>query len=198
MTPKDWIAPGVIVAIMTVWLALSAGRFASIDNQYAAIAARINELDGKLDRSINRSSAADNQHGDIIKMIAGLEAKLDRSISAIAAADNQYADIAKKVTELDSKLDRSIGAIAAADNQYADIAKRVTELDDKFDRNMSGLSGRLDRVAQQQTALVGQLGEMQEELNFLKKLLESIRDKSEATPVQPAPQPPITSSGSGD
>jgi len=200
MTPRDWIAPGVIVAIMTVWLTLSAGRFSSIDNQYADIAASIDELDAKLDRSTSAISATDNQHGDIAKMIAELEAKLDRSISAISAADNQHGDIAKMIAELEAKLDRSIRAISAADNQYAAIAKRVTELDAKFERNVSSLTGRFDTVGQQQTAVAGQLGDMQTELNVLKGLLESVRDKLEATPVQPAPQPPQppTTTSSGD
>ena len=75
MTARDWIAPGVIVAIMTVWLTLSAGRFASIDNQYADIAARIDELEAKLDRSSSVISATDNRHANIANTIAGVEAE---------------------------------------------------------------------------------------------------------------------------
>ena len=129
MTPRDWIAPGVIVAIMTVWLALSAGRFASIDNQYAGIVARINELEAKLDRNISAISAANSQHADIAKTMAGLEVRLDRSTSAISAAGDQYNDIVKMVAGLEAKMDRGISAISAANNQYADIAKTIAARD---------------------------------------------------------------------
>lgn len=195
MKPRDWIGPGVIVAIMTVWLALSAGRFASIDDQYRDIAARIYELEVKLDRSINRFSATDDRHADIAKRIAELEVKLDRGVGAISAADKQHTDIAKMVTELEAKLERSIRASSAADNPYADLAKRVGELDAKFDRDSNSSSARLEQVVQHQTALAAQLGEMHTELNILKRLMESVRDKFQATPAQPAPLPPTTSPG---
>jgi chromosome segregation ATPase len=193
MKPRDWIGPGVIVAIMTVWLLLSAGRFASIDDQYRDIAVRIYELEVKLDRTINRFSATDDRHADIAKRIAELEAKLDRSVGTVSAADKQHSDIAKTVAELDAKLERSIGAVAAADNHHTDLAKRVGELDAKFGRDSNSSSARLEQVVQQQAALAGQLSAMLSELNNLKRLLESVRDKVEATPVQPALQPPTAS-----
>jgi chromosome segregation ATPase len=196
MTPKDWIAPGVIVAIMTVWLILSGGRFASIDNQYADIAARLTELDAKLDRSMYGISATENQHGDITKRITELEAKLDRSINSIPAAESQHGDIAKRLAELDAKLERYIsGSSSSKDNQYADIARRITDLAATVDRNISSLSGRLDSVGQQQAALASQLGGMLAELNALKRRLESLADKSEKNPGEPGPQPPATSPG---
>jgi chromosome segregation ATPase len=195
MQARDWIGPGVIVAIMTVWLALSAGRFAAIDDQYKDISTKIYELEVKLDRSINRFAATDDRHADISKRISELDAKLDRSVSAISAADKQHADIAKIVAELEAKLRQSLGAVSAADNHLADLAKRVGELDAKLDRDSNSSSARLEQVVQQQTALAGQIGEIRSELNILRGLTENVRDKIEAAPVQPAPQPPTTSGG---
>jgi chromosome segregation ATPase len=194
MTPKDWIAPGVIVAIMTVWLTLSGGRFASIDNQYADIAARLTELEAKLDRSVYGISATEKQHGDIAQKIIELEVRLDGSINGISAAEKQHGDIAKRTAELDAKLDRYVSS-NSTDDQYADIAKGIVDLAAKFDRSISGLTGRLDVVGQQQAVLASQFGEMYAELNALKRRLESLAEKPETTPGQPGPQPPITSPG---
>lgn len=196
MTPKDWIAPGVIVAIMTVWLILSGGRFASIDNQYADIAARLTELDAKLDRSMYGISATENQHGDITKRITELDAKLDRSINRISIAESQHGDITKRLAELDAKLERYVsGASSAKNNQLADVTGRITDLAAAVDRNISSLSGRLDSVGQQQAALASRLGEILAEWNALRRRLESLADQSEKIPREPGPQPPATSPG---
>jgi chromosome segregation ATPase len=194
MTPKDWIAPGVIVAIMTVWLILSGGRFASIDNQYADIAARLIELEAKLDRTVYTTSAAENQHGEIGRRITDLDAKLDRSINSISATETQHRDLAKQTAEIKAILDRHVSS-SSTEGQYAEIAKRIAELGATFERATGNLSGRLDSAGQQQSVLTSLLGEMRVELNALKRQLESVAEKSEKISSEPDPQPPTTSPG---
>jgi chromosome segregation ATPase len=173
---------------------LSGGRFASIDNQYADIAARLTELEAKLDRGMYATSATENQHGEISKRITDLGAKLDRSINSISATETQHRGLAEETAELKALLDRHVSS-SSTEGQYAEIAKRIAELGATFERTTGSLSGRLDSVGQQQSALTSLLGEMRTELNALKRQLESPTEKSEKIPGEPNPQLPISSPG---
>ncbi len=80
MKAKDWIAPGIIIAVMTLWLAIAGGRFTSLDGQYTDIGKRLTDLDAKSDRRIDglgsRFDAVLQQQSALAAQIGSVQAEL--------------------------------------------------------------------------------------------------------------------------
>ena len=189
MTPKDWIAPGLIVAIMTVGMVLFAARFAAIDDQYANTLAKITEIDTKLDQI---TGSARNLHS-----------QLDQSVNSKSAIANELAAMATRQNELDNKLSQSFAVLSSIAKQFIDVERKMTELEGKLGQphaetvglaaKVSDITDRLSEqlvsVHQQHAVFAGQLGEINAMVAALKQQIENARGSDAGTGQLPPESP---------